>query len=70
MANPQSMMNIDPEIIRDLAAKLPSGDKVFPADVPSSKWEYAMVFLAKLEECKFTVEDGRKHAWLFQEFVG
>lgn len=59
-------MSVDPAIIQDLAEKLPSGEDVIPEDVQKSKWEYAMVFIAKLELCKGTVKE--QHDYLVREF--
>ena len=61
-------MSIDPAIIQDLAEKWPSGDDVFPDDVQKSKWEYAMVFIAKLELCKGLGTVKEQHVYLAREF--
>ena len=60
-------MSIDPAIIQDLTEKLP-GDHVFPEDVRNSKWEYAMVFIAKLELCKGLGTVKEQHDYLVKEF--
>jgi hypothetical protein len=61
-------MGIDPAIIQDLAEKLRVGDEVLPEDVQKSKWEYAMVFIAKLELCKGLATVKEQQAYLISEF--
>lgn len=66
MANPASLMNIDPAIVKSLAEKLPSGPNgVFMTkDLRKFKWEYAVVIIGVIEDLKGLSSDLRPPACL------